>query len=329
MRILNQIKRKNPVETSVQTLARKRRTPILFFILPLPGLIALLMFSYLPMVGLYIVFERYTYQGGLFGSEFVGLKNFEFFFRNMSNALRATRNTLVINCFSILFGIAVNVALAIAVNEIRSVRFRKVTQSIMLFPHFISWVVVGMVFNVLLSEGSGVVNRLLVQLGMDPVKWYTNPWYWWPILVFANVWKSMGYGSLVYFAALTGFDQNLYEAAEIDGAGKIKVFLKIALPMAVPAVVVSLIFSFVWNWNETFNISLYNKDIQTLPMQLNIFVERYREMYPTTDGSEVNRLNESIRMAATLITITPLIVLYIALQKQFVESIERTGITGE
>ena len=103
----------------------------------------------------------------------------------------------------------------------------------------------------------------------------------------------------------------------------------IAMPMAIPAVVVSLIFSFVWNWNETFNISLYNKDIQTLPMQLNIFVERYREMYPTTDGSEVNRLNESIRMAATLITIAPLIALYIALQKQFVESIEKTGITGE
>ena len=219
MRILNQIKRKNPVETSVQTLARKRRTPILFFILPLPGLIALLMFSYLPMVGLYIVFERYTYQGGLFGSEFVGLKNFEFFFRNMSNALRATRNTLVINCFSILFGIAVNVALAIAVNEIRSVRFRKVTQSIMLFPHFISWVVVGMVFNVLLSEGSGVVNRLLVQLGMDPVKWYTN-------------------GSLVYFAALTGFDQNLYEAAEIDGASRWQKIAKITLPLLKPTIII-------------------------------------------------------------------------------------------
>ena len=200
MRILNQIKRKNLVETSVQTLARKRRTPILFFILPLPGLIALLMFSYLPMVGLYIVFERYTYQGGLFGSEFVGLKNFEFFFRNMSNALRATRNTL--------------------------------------FPHFISWVVVGMVFNVLLSEGSGVVNRLLVQLGMDPVKWYTNPWYWWPILVFANVWKSMGYGSLVYFAALTGFDQNLYEAAEIDGASRWQKIAKITLPLLKPTIII-------------------------------------------------------------------------------------------
>ncbi len=126
-----------------------------------------------------------------------------------------------------------------------------------------------------------------------------------------------------------GMPKELEEAAYVDGAGKIKVFLKIAMPMAIPAVVVSLIFSFVWNWNETFNISLYNKDIQTLPMQLNIFVERYREMYPTTDGSEVNRLNESIRMAATLITIAPLIALYIALQKQFVESIEKTGITGE
>ena len=126
-----------------------------------------------------------------------------------------------------------------------------------------------------------------------------------------------------------GMPKELEEAAYVDGAGKIKVFLKIAMPMAIPAVVVSLIFSFVWNWNETFNISLYNKDIQTLPMQLNIFVERYREMYPTTDGSEVNRLNESIRMAATIITIAPLIALYIALQKQFVESIEKTGITGE
>ena len=190
MRILNQIKRKNPVETSVQTLARKRRTPILFFILPLPGLIALLMFSYLPMVGLYIVFERYTYQGGLFGSEFVGLKNFEFFFRNMSNALRATRNTLVINCFSILFGIAVNVALAIAVNEIRSVRFRKVIQSIMLFPHFISWVVVGMVFNVLLSEGSGVVNRLLEWILSNGIPTHGTGGQFWSLQMSGRVWGT-------------------------------------------------------------------------------------------------------------------------------------------
>ncbi|HIZ20256.1 MAG TPA: carbohydrate ABC transporter permease [Firmicutes bacterium] len=134
---------------------------------------------------------------------------------------------------------------------------------------------------------------------------------------------------LVFVMFFQSYPLALDEAAEIDGAGKLRVFLRIALPMAVPAIVVSLIFSFVWNWNETFNISLYDKDIQTLPMQLNAFVSRYQEMYPTTDGSEVNRLNEGIQMAATLITIAPLVVMYMALQKQFVESIERTGLTGE
>lgn len=217
---------------------RKKSVSWLFLVLPIPGLLSLIMFSYLPMAGLYIVFERYTYQGGLFGSEFVGLKNFEFFFRNIDNALRATRNTLVINCFSIVFGIVVNVALAIGVNEIRSNRFRKITQSVMLFPHFISWVVVGMVFNMLLSESSGIVNRSLINMGMDPVKWYTNPWYWWPILIFANVWKGMGYGSLVYFAALTGFDPNLYEAAEIDGASRWQRISKITLPLLKPTIII-------------------------------------------------------------------------------------------
>ena len=153
----------------------------------------------------------------------------------------------------------------------------------------------------------------------------------WPVFLPAFVGQGIK-GALFILVFVTFFKtypKAFDEAAEIDGAGKIRVFLEIALPIAIPAFVVSLIFSFVWNWNETFNISLYNKDIQTLPMQLNMFVEKYRELYPTTDGSEVNRLNESIRMAATLITITPLITLYIALQKQFVESIERTGITGE
>ena len=153
----------------------------------------------------------------------------------------------------------------------------------------------------------------------------------WPVFLPALVGQGVrgALFVLVFYIFFKSYPKAFDEAAEIDGAGKMRIFLRIALPMAIPAVVVSLIFSFVWNWNETFTISLYNQDIQTLPMQLNTFVERYRELYPTTDGSEVNRLNESIRMAATLITITPLMALYVALQKQFVESIERTGITGE
>lgn len=222
---------------------RMKRVNWLYYILAIPGVVFLIMFRYIPMAGLYIVFERYSYQGGLFGSEFVGLKNFEFFFRNMNNALRATRNTLVLNIGAIVLGMVANVGLAIAVNEIRSARFRKVTQSVMLFPHFISWVVVGVIFNVLLSESSGLVNSALAKMGLDTVKWYSNPWYWWPILIFANVWKGAGYGSLVYFSALTGFDQNLYDAAAIDGAGRWQKITRITVPLLKPTIVIMFLLS--------------------------------------------------------------------------------------
>lgn len=219
------------------------RENLLFYILPIPGIVVLILFSYLPMAGLYIVFERYTYQGGLFGSEFVGLKNFEFFFKNIDNALRATRNTLVINCFGIVLGLIANVGLAIAMNEIRNVKFRKVTQSVMLFPHFISWVVVGMVFNVFLNEFNGIINRTLTSLGLDTVQWYSNPWFWWPILILAGVWKGVGYGSLVYFCALTGFDQSLYEAADIDGATRWQKITKITVPLLKPTIIIMFLLS--------------------------------------------------------------------------------------
>ena len=161
---MNQLTQKQPDTLRSKSLReRMKRVNWLFYILPIPGVVFLILFRYIPMAGLYIVFERYSYQGGLFGSEFVGLQNFEFFFRNMNNALRATRNTLVLNMGSIFLGMVANVGLAIAVNEIRSARFRKTTQSVMLFPHFISWVVVGVVFNVLLSESSGIVNNMLAK----------------------------------------------------------------------------------------------------------------------------------------------------------------------
>lgn len=220
-----------------------RQKKLLFYLLPIPGIIFLLLFAYMPMAGLYIVFERYSFKGGLFGSEFVGLKNFEFFFRNIHNVMRATRNTLVINIGSIVLGIVLNVALAVAVNEIRSARFRKITQSVMLFPHFISWVVVGVAFNVLLSESSGIVNNLLVEMGLDPVKWYSNPWYWWPIMIFASIWKNAGYGSLVYFSALTSFDQQLYEAADIDGATRWQKVTRITIPLLKPTIAIMFMLS--------------------------------------------------------------------------------------
>lgn len=220
------------------SLLEEIRKKWFFYLISIPGILCLILFSYLPMAGLYVVFERYTYQGGLFGSEFVGLQNFKFFFLNLDNALRATRNTLVINGFSIGVGVIVNVGLAIMLNEINLSKYRKVTQSVMLFPYFISWIVVGMVALALFDEKAGMVNSVITALGGTPLEWYSNPDYWWPIMIITTIWKNAGYGSIIYFCALTGFDQSLYEAAEIDGAGRWQRIWQITLPLLKPTIVI-------------------------------------------------------------------------------------------
>lgn len=210
----------------------------LFYFLALPGVIFLVLFNYLPMAGLYVAFERYNFKGGLFGSEFVGLKNFEFFFRNIQTALRATRNTIVINCSSIVLRIVCNVAVAIMLNEIRKKRFRTVSQSLLLFPYFISWIALGAIAQAFLNEDNGLLNQLLVSVGLPAVRWYRDADVWWPILVLVSVWKQLGYGSLVYYAALLNFDQSLYEAAKIDGASRWKQITTITIPLLKPTIVI-------------------------------------------------------------------------------------------
>lgn len=209
-----------------------------FYILSIPGIIVLILFSYIPMAGIYIAFEKYTYQGGLFGSEFVGFDNFRFFFANIGNALRATRNTLVINLGSIFLGTALNITVAIILGEILNERFRKATQTIILFPHFLSWIVIGALSETLLANQGGILNQLIERLGGEPVLWSTKPGYWWPIIIIATIWKNFGYGSIVYYATLTGFDPSLYEAADIDGASRFKKVLYITLPQLKPTIVV-------------------------------------------------------------------------------------------
>ena len=220
------------------SLLQEIRQKWFFYLIAIPGVICLILFSYLPMAGLYVVFERYTYQGGLFGSEFVGLQNFKFFFMNLNNAIRATRNTLVINGFSIGLGVIVNVGLAVLLNEINAKRYRKVTQSVMLFPYFISWIVVGMVALALFDENTGIINSAISALGGTPVEWYSNADYWWPIMIITTIWKNAGYGSIIYFCALTGFDQSLYEAAEIDGASRWQRIRRITLPLLKPTIII-------------------------------------------------------------------------------------------
>ena len=209
-----------------------------FYVLPLPGLIFLIMFCYLPMAGLYIVFERFTFDGGIFGSEFVGLKNFQFFFKNMDNALRATKNTLIINFGGIVLGTVVNVLVAIMVNEIKSKRFRGITQSIMLFPHFMSWVAIGAIARAFLDSPGGLINQMQAAMNLKEAIFYMQPKYWYGLLILLSTWKNVGYGSLIYYAAIVGFDSSLYEAAKIDGAGRIKQMWYVTLPLLKPTIII-------------------------------------------------------------------------------------------
>lgn len=135
---------------------------------------------------------------------------------------------------------------------------------------------------------------------------------------------------LIFYQFFRSYPKVLDESAEIDGADRLRIFFTIALPMSIPAIIVTFLFSFVWYWNETFLAGVFfGSTLRTLPMRLQSFVDSYYRLYPTSDGSTVNRLNESIRMAGTMITILPMLILYMIMQKQFVESVDKTGITGE
>lgn len=228
---------------SPQQRRAARKNNLFFLGLSLPGIITLILFSYLPMAGLYMVFTKYNFQNGIFGSEFVGFANFKFFFMNLDSALRATRNTLVINLISMAIGTCCNVGLAIILNEIGSKIFKKATQSVMLFPHFVSWIVVGVIAQGILDKDKGLLNQLITTCGGDAVNWYMSPQFWWFIIIFSNIWKGMGYGSIVYSCAITGLDPSLYEAAKVDGASRWKQIFYITLPQLKPTIVIMLLLS--------------------------------------------------------------------------------------
>ena len=162
------------------------------WLLALPGIIFTLMFAYIPMSGLVIIFKNYNYQDGIFGSPWVGLKNFEFFFANFSRAWRATKNTIILNLCYTVFGTAMAVMLAVMFNEVRHKKYLKATQSLSIMPYFISWVVAGGILRALLNYDGGAINNLLVSLGFDRVDFYNDPKYWRIILTLCNIWKGAG-----------------------------------------------------------------------------------------------------------------------------------------
>lgn len=217
-------------------------------LLALPTTIWYLIFAYLPMFGVIIAFKKFKFIPGtnfvysLIKSEWVGFKNFKFLFAT-PDAFTMFRNTLAYNAVFIFLGMVVTVSLALMISQLHSQKFAKVCQTTMFLPHFLSMVVVSYFVFSFLSSDKGAVNAMLESIGIEPVQWYLTPKYWPALLVFINIWKSMGYGMVLYLAAITGIDGSLYEAAIIDGASKGQQIRYITLPMLQPVIIILFIMS--------------------------------------------------------------------------------------
>ena len=213
---------------------RKNR---IFLLLLLPAVVYVLIFSYTPMIGVIMAFKKYNFTQGLFASPWVGLKNFKFLM--VSNKLwPLTRNTLLYNLAFISVGMVMEVGFAVIINEMRCRWFKKVFQSFIFLPYFISWVIASAVVQTLLDYDFGLISRTLKSLGLPMVNVYVDARPWPFLLVFFRMWKGVGYGSIVYQSAISGIDSEMYEAADIDGANSWQKLFRITLPNLVPTMVI-------------------------------------------------------------------------------------------
>ncbi len=233
-----------------KTAAPRRRRPFLralyrnrmMILMCLPAIVFFFVFSYLPMPGAYMAFVNYRFDKGIFRSPFAGFSNFDFLIKSGS-LWNITKNTLYFNFLFLVTGTVAQVAFAIMLNEIRSRWYKKVTQTLLFLPYFISYVLVGLFTYSFINYDTGVINNLFVAIGLPKIQFYSEPKYWPGILTFINLWKGVGYGSVVYLAAITGMDQEIMEAAAIDGASTWQRIRYITIPWLRPTVVLLTLFA--------------------------------------------------------------------------------------
>ena len=265
-------KTKSVTETRNQ-LRRKQELPLHFMLLA--GLVIVLIYNYGPMVGLLMAFENYKPTKGLFGSEWVGLGNFRRLF-SYPNIESIIFNTVYISVFKLILGIIVPVLFALLLNEIKNRFFSGYVQVVTCLPYFLSWVILGGVFTNILSPSNGMVNEIIKFFGGTPIYFLgdnqTFPW----TLIITDTWKNFGYSSIVYLAAMSSIDPALYEAAEMDGAGRFKKILHVTLPGIVPMIFVMTVLSLGNVLNAGFDqiFNLYSPQVYQSGDILDTFIYR-------------------------------------------------------
>ena len=210
------------------------------YVLMLPGLLYFIIFKYLPMYGAQIAFKNYMPSLGIWGSPWVGFDHFQRFFSspNFGNIMW---NTVSLSLFNILFGFPAPIILALIINEIKWKPFKKAVQTITYAPHFISTVVLVGLLQMILSPSSGIINNILQVFNIQPIYFMAEEGWFKPIYILSGIWKSAGWGSIIYLAAISGIDTEMYESAKIDGASRWKQLIYITLPNIIPTAMIMLI----------------------------------------------------------------------------------------
>lgn len=242
-------------------MKRKRKQLVKYrsiFFFTLPGMILILLFSYIPLaMGFILPFKDINYSLGIWKSPWVGFENFKFLFSSDS-AWRITRNTVVLNFLFIVTVLTCSIVCALFLYQVTK-RWVKTYQTILFFPYFISWVVASYVLLAMLDMENGLFNNVLQLFGHEPILWYNEPKYWPVILVVANLWKNIGYYTIIYYTGLLGISEEYYEAAKIDGATRLQQIRYITLPLLKPIIITLLLLQlskiFFGNFDMFYNLT--------------------------------------------------------------------------
>jgi len=232
----NSMKKRMTIKEGIRELKINK----FLYLMMLPAIIWILVFNYAPLYGILIAFKKFSFKQGILGSPWVGLDNFEFLF-NYRGVGRIFFNTISLNLLFIIFTTSVSVILALMFVEIKNKKFRKLTQSIVILPNFVSWTVIALFATAFIGTSSGVLTKLIETITGENPSFYTTPSYWPWILVILKIWQGAGFGTVVYIAAITGFDLEMYEAAKVDGASRWQQITRITLPLLKTTIILLMI----------------------------------------------------------------------------------------
>lgn len=267
---LNPQSKKEKVNSFFRTIYKHK----FFYLILIPAVVLLLIFAYRPMYGIIIAFKKYSPRKGILGSQWVGFKNFQDIFA-IDQFWRAFKNTIVINLLKLFFGFPASIILAIMINAVRNKVFKNVIQTVVYLPHFVSWVVVSGLIFALLNERTGSLYKLLSIFG--EVNVFGNGTQFLAMIVISDIWKEVGWGAIIYLAALSGISSDYYEASELDGANSIQQFFHITLPQLMPTISIMLILRvgglIGGGFDQIYN--LYNTTVYNVADVLDTFVYRY------------------------------------------------------